>query len=59
MNTNYKLEEKRDKTKKTRSMKSSLKKLLPLLKDEKSKLWITLITVIINSAASISAPIII
>jgi len=40
-------------------MKSSLKKLLPLLKDEKSKLWITFVTVIINSVASLISPIII
>ncbi len=59
MNTNYKLKTGKKQNKKGKKMKSSLKKLLPLLKDEKSKLWITLITVIINSVASLASPIII
>jgi ABC-type bacteriocin/lantibiotic exporter with double-glycine peptidase domain len=59
MNTNYKLKTGKEKNKKGKKMKSSLKKLLPLLKDEKSKLWITFVTVIINSVASLISPIII
>lgn len=59
MNTNYKLKTGKEQNKKGKKMKSSLKKLLPLLKGEKSKLWITLITVIINSLSSLASPIII
>lgn len=59
MNTNYKLKTGKEQNKKGKKMKSSLKKLLPLLKDEKPMLWITLITVIVNSVASLASPIII
>jgi hypothetical protein len=47
MNTNYKLKRGEDKKKKSVKMKSSLKKLYPYLSEEKPKLLITLIAVII------------
>lgn len=60
MTMNYKLKTSEDKKKgKTKKIKTSLKKLFPLLKEEKQKLIITLITVIITSVSSIYAPIII
>ena len=50
---------KTDDEKKKKSFKSSIKKLYPLLTDEKSKLFITMIAVIISSATNLVSPIII
>ncbi len=59
MNTNYKLKRNEDKKKKSVKMKSSLKKLYPYLSEEKPKLLITLISVIIVAWSNLIAPIII
>lgn len=53
---NYKLNNKDDKQK---SLKTSIKKLFPLLLNEKLNLFITIIAVIISSSANIISPIII